>query len=328
MKNREVFTESGKPEPKEITEKRDEDARQQRVEKMPRPPELERFLENFEFRILKDIFAHKMKRVGIDSMEINVITPERIAPRPPISSPSSYDPRENILSISWDDTVSEFRKYPNLNHQMLMGSVLCHEETHAVSHNECQGLAPNAKTVSSQSGYRRFTTTKGAGENRTKSEGAFRNFDEAVTEKLGFEVFQEYVTATGAISQREIKEFSDLREKDPSITPYANDMRVLDALIARISYETGVKGSDVWHAIIRGKFEGEDFSDPELRQLFADTLGPEVLEMLENSVPSTQLLDTLKLPPDTKMEKAKKKLFAWFQPLLLKVSKRAKYNTL
>ena len=80
-KNREFFKESGELEDTQITEKREEEARLERVEKVKQSEDLRSFLKEVDFRILRNIFERFVEKSQVDSHTLNLIKSDRISSR-------------------------------------------------------------------------------------------------------------------------------------------------------------------------------------------------------------------------------------------------------
>ena len=334
-KNREFFKESGELEDTQITEKREEEARLERVEKVKQSEDLRSFLKEVDFRILRNIFERFVEKSQVDSHTLNLIKSDRISSRTGGwgNSIGSYSSTENIIGLDFDRLKTVYDNHQEINIRLAALFALIHEEVHATSKVQFRGLevSPDySRHREDRSGYHVSILRRERADpnERPIHEDLYKDFDEAVTEKLALEVFEEYITATGFSTRDAVAKFRDLRTKHPEdISPYEKNLLFLETLIERITHEIWVSHDLVWRAIIRGKYEGEDFQDPELRSAFSDMLGDDFLNMFATgAILKDEFLDRIKIPEAKKSEKAKKVIFKWLKPLLRKVSPRVRYN--
>lgn len=315
-KSREVFLNSGEPEDNEQRKEREEAARIRLVEKKEKDPELEEVIKQVDFGVLRKIFEEIAEKSGLNPRLMNFIRPERIAHWSlSVGAAGSYSVYENIIGISYQE-LKKWAKQLNISPQIVAIHILCHEETHATGKVECRGLEqwwadPNLKQMSKKMGFARII------EERNKPiDFLFHLFDEGVTEKLSREVLQEYIRRADFQNKEAIAGIRRVLVEKPIEMPYAVPVKFVEALIAKISHETGINQSVVWQAIIRGMYEGEDFKDPELRDLFAETISPDFLDKLagaDQPYKLDELMSVLTLPQKdtTTPASTKNKILSW-----------------
>ncbi len=327
---REVFYSSGETEDKASVEERDEQSRLRRIEKTERDPQLDAFLENVDFNLLKDIYAKVAEKSGIDPDTLNFLGKERISPDSGFLAIGSYNILDNVIGISYRKVDNLSRNDERIDLRTLMLEVLCHEETHASAKTVCIGMnqpLSESKIHKHQAGYASSEKTYDKSRIPVHQEADhFFLFNEAVTEKFAREVFSEYARAVNYVDEKKISALEAVWKDNPEALFYSQEIALLDALIAKISRETGIGEKLVWRSIVRGAFEGENFKDPELVKLFSEIIGPDFLEKLSKKEHITALTESLApLEPDKK-ENVRKKIIEWLDPLLRKVSKKYRYS--
>lgn len=261
---------------------------------------------------------------------MNFLGKERVSPDPGFLAIGSYNIKDNIIGISYRKVETLVRSDERMIADVLMLEILCHEETHANAKTVCVGLdQPFSKSGihKQQAGYTISEQTYDAYRiPHNQDTQHFLMFNEAVTEKFAREVFSEYARAVHYTDEKKIAALEAVWEDNPEASFYPKEIALLDALIAKISRETGIDAKLVWRSIVRGAFEGENLEDPELVMLFSEIIGPDFLEKLSKGESTTVLTESLApLEPDRK-EKIRKKIIKWLDPLLKKISKRYRYN--
>jgi len=176
---------------------------------------------------------------------------------------------------------------------VLIGSLLLtHEEIHATSRVECRGLeTPLHRTgdrVDETVGYARRTVSKDAGEGGLKVIEIYNLIDEGIVQKLAREIFFEYARARG-YPENKIKAIEKSWQNHPDKVAYGKEIIFVEKLIDTISAKTGTSPIKVWESFIRGLYEGEDLTDKELNELFAEYISPDFLKKLAHANTSEAL---------------------------------------
>lgn len=320
--SREFFEASGEPEDIEKVKKREEEARQKRVEGKA-VQELEILFEEVDFDLLEKIFERIGKKSGINPEEMNFLRKERIGFS--LDYFGSYDPEANIITLN-TRSVSERARKLDIYWLHFLVYVLCHEESHATAKIVCKGLREFASPFDHydrerQVGYSQY---KGGeweiSEAKPSAEFLFDLFDEGVTEKLGREVFIEYVTSSGFFGRKELETF--FAKGDELKMPYAVPYKFVEALITRMSHETGIDQDIVWQAIIRGQREGENLMRQDLQEFFSEMISPDFLSrlaLIKSDEEFEDLLQELKVQGASEgdspypHDEVGKKFFAWLK---------------
>lgn len=259
-------------------------------------PEFNELLEQIDFDVLRSIFLAYLNRSGIKSEDANILN------------------KKDIMCLSHDTTDKTSKKYNSYAFYSLEANkifvffktlkkkkgavtlemllhVIAHEMTHAASRNEVEyrGFDKEAST-----GYAKFPAEEfkwaddGPGSIQERVERArkrrfersivtnkgenFLNFEESVNEKLSREIIDEYARITG--STVSIKKYKAASKKERITYEYDKFVTYLDRTIDRIAEYVGMPPQTVWEAILRGKFNENDLTDPtvieELESLFGE----------------------------------------------------------
>lgn len=210
-----------------------------------------------------------------------------------------------LLGTGLADKEQRFK----IDKKLLILFAILHEYTHQISHFEYQGPLTNAEMV----GYPLMSKLKsGVSVNKASKKSSaepvvastlFNAFDEGITEKIAREIFFQYLkehpdfTSSESINQFKNKFFVNNGEE----RRYTTLVELVEAFIAKISEVAGVQNKVVWQALLKAKFEGIDFEDNELQQLFAEMVDDSFLDLL-SAVNTNQevkaLINDLKLPAD------------------------------
>jgi len=190
---------------------------------------------------------------------------------------------------------------------------LCHEIVHDYSFSQSEGsedfyksqypgniikelLAfwrkPKDKVLDSQTGYsllkiisRGITNPLNPGDKMVDVYRQYTSFDEAVTDKVAFELLQEYAKSSGQkLSKTEIdKLIFLLSDVNNPISHWTGDIERVDDLVRELSESTGLDKQVVWQAVKRGKFGKENTSDPETRAILEQELPKSLWKKLLDS---------------------------------------------
>ncbi len=236
--------------------------------------ELETLLSSIKFDVLENIFAEYGLKCGIEKENLNFLKPNKVWDYDNSSDPNTigaYEVERNIIQVNLE-SIKKKLLIPEKTKEVLL-ALLCHEETHAISKNECHIINfniydPKSREIividrdESQSGYDKFV------QNGLVYQKFFRDFNEGVVEKLGREIYTKY------------------REHDPSIDSsigvhiaYDAEIEVVEAAIERIAGETSLDKKTVWEAIINTLLKG-DFYDQEIQEGLQEIFNPQIFKEL------------------------------------------------
>ena len=286
--SREILKTSGEPEGESVVQELEERAQK---EQGHASFELLNFFEKVDFPTLRGMFEDISERSGGDPKALNFIEPDRITytfPNVHHGVRAAYRPEENLIMMRYHMLREFAQEKLQIPVDLLALSVLCHEEVHATSRVECRGLEIIAGRP--RYDYIRVGYFLDSPQEQEKDEGVdkgrmvfLRLFEEGVTDKLGQEIFREYVRRTEFADKKTMAEFDRAAAEHGKEFLYVTPMKFVDALIAKISRETGISRRVVWQAIVRGKYEGEDLANPELREAFAEMVSPYFLDRLSRA---------------------------------------------
>lgn len=293
---RQVYYAPGIPEDPEVTKQRE----QNRIDPSRQnwSPEMTRFLEKIDFDLLKSIFAKRAARYGIEEKDLNFIGPERMLKIPGGFYRGYYSEKNNTILIAekepWEQNTEDQKLWGNIEIEIL--ATIIHEETHAVSKNECVGLivesSPIEKSQEStkrkiresflytQSGYNRSSDSGMVRYSDKNEYNVFHALNEGSVEKLSREILLEYLTTKKDQNPEAIKTLSETLKNNQQSLGYADEVKLVDAIVRRISSETGKTIADSWDIIVKGLFEGETFDESEAKKLFDNIFGPNFLKDL------------------------------------------------
>jgi predicted DsbA family dithiol-disulfide isomerase len=98
----------------------------------------------------------------------------------------------------------------------------------------------------------------------------FRILNEGVTDLIAEEAYREYHKRTG---ESDVAQFMRGYEGVPH--------RIVSLLIQKLSERTSVEPDKVWEGFVQGYFAGQNLRDEEIRSLFEETLGLDVVELIK-----------------------------------------------
>ncbi len=276
--NREFLTLSGERENQKIVEEY-ETAVLENYEQ-EQSAELKALLDSVSFNTLQKVIGSIAERSGIAATELNFVDSHKILnrkqnDRKSLSSTGAlYDPIGNCIGID-TSTLRQGAKNMKLDEKTFFLYLLCHEETHATAKVQCVGLDTNYTSI--QFGY----------SHSSKSgdfyKDTFTALNEGITEKIGREAFTAYSEKIGT-DQKEQEIFSKQLKKESEYgNLYGNEVSFVNVVIKKLSAVSGTPEKDVWDALKRGAYEGEDLRNEELKNFFEETFGEEFISDLANS---------------------------------------------
>lgn len=278
-----------------------------RREDLKHTPELSASLEKVDFELFRTIISDRLRKMGIDPKTINFLGPNRIfdssnfGGRFPLTI-GNYDVVKNVILINHKKITEEGAAGPNNtedDRDLLVASAVMHEQTHAVSKSLCRGMhfeaadmfypAPkDTVRVGVKVGYLHvlsdFESRPGDStfdvlrREPYVSAQFFGALNEAVTEKFAREMFVDYLQKDpDMVDPAMVSKWREFYINHPEQLSYGLEVDVLEALIERISRETGVSEDVVWQAMAMGMFKGESLFDQEIAQAFEEIFGREFL---------------------------------------------------
>lgn len=310
--NREFLTLGGGQESQKIVEEYEVVALENYEQKQS--TELKTLLDSVSFDVLQKVLGSIAERSGIAATELNFIDSHKILnrkqnDRKSLSSTGAlYDPIGNCIGVD-TNILERGARDMKLDEKTFFLYLLCHEETHATAKVRCVGLNTNHTSI--QFGYSHF--------NRSGDfyEDIFAALNEGITEKIGREALTAYLEKTGADQREQKIFFKQLKKESKYGNLYGSEVSFVDTLIKKLSAVSGTPEKDVWDALKRGAYEGEDLRNKELKSFFEDIFGREFVSDLANSQEGRHL-STLQKQIETANPKNKKS----FIPQIFKITSK------
>ncbi len=160
--------------------------------------------------------------------------------------------------------------------------LLTHELTHRAMYNEQTEEGRLLKEHTMTSGFRRDEWSTQFKRDISKKE-AFYVFNEAVTEKIARQVFNDYMQAAG-IHEEEYQAYN----KDLFLESYNDLDNLLDAFIDRLAASNGVSSETVWEALIKGAFNGLALESDDIKKWIDDSTEIQELTQALAELPSNK----------------------------------------
>ena len=245
------------------------------VEQAPKKDQkLEKFLKKVDFHLLKIIFDDYAKKSGVAPADVNFLGPEKIFYK---KGRGAHFSSNNTISMNADITLdSAVGISSGIPPDLLRLRNLIHEEVHAVSfRNSVKHSETESEYSSGYKSAKEVITEKGNGVIQIDEIHFFRLFDEAVTERLAREITKRYLETHPEFTNAVSRNIYAHLDKNPNIDIYQVEVDLLEALIKRLSIETGLSQEMVWEGLIRSKLEGFFFFDDGMQELFDELVGPD-----------------------------------------------------
>lgn len=302
-------------------------------------------LELIDFERIRSIFREKLEVLGLESAEMSFVEKEKVREISFVTNISPFlgmyylkgrDIAINTRAVadrerrqtesdyffssnSFWKKVSEEPKRNRKLFEALFLSVVCHEETHAVSHRECPewNSVKGASFVKKQErflgiqnvpqyliGEKSFTLGK--------DQRAFLLFNEAITDKIGEEIFYAY-------QMRDKEDRNQDDAKGEKYFPgYKKGRFLVETVLEKIAEECDIEKEIVWKFLQRGFFLNETLDGDFVKRLFGQIAPPHLLSDIRHSgggfldLPSLALAVT-KIRRRKWSEKDKKRIRRWFK---------------
>ncbi len=231
----------------------------------------EHLIQKLDFEVLEDIFREERVKSGVKSevsaVEIKYDSRSKVLGRwnqfdksVTLNLKKLYEEYEEGRDSGWSkDDTSTFESY--------VTSCLTHELTHAHGHNSCEGTSKstllrkvfksifnNVPETFSQSGYSQFNRSERGTTNK------YNAFNEAVTDLIAEEVFDEYKKRTA----------DELVVGAGYARAYPLEKNRLLAFITVVCKRVETSPENIWKAVKQGYFSGLDLNDTELGHIYDD----------------------------------------------------------
>lgn len=237
--------------------------------------EAKKVLGKVDFSVMKDIFSEMYRKSGLQS-EPTMISPKDIEVVDYSGGESNSVEKRITIGADFNPWTirsrqphsREWRSEEQFTRGRLRAdilSTLMHEQTHAVSKNikreegkierltkQIKSLFSGRQKVDNSSGYQMIGIEKGGINVRHMP------FNEAVTDKIGEGVYNEYLKRTG-----DTKFFSDHAGAKYG-EGYIGERSMVDIMIEMMSASLDIPTDIVWESIVQGYMLGVDLDGSEL----------------------------------------------------------------
>lgn len=240
-------------------------------------PELGEAINQIDFSALKQVYEDKMRKLGLNANSVSFVDRENFRNIPTIQSAIGrggvYKDEKNEIWLSsmWPKVIEKVAENQTFNNAIL--SLVCHEETHATSDQKCAGWEnaemPFVEKQEKQIGFQQYERYRLFGGLPLPQEAEYTIFNEGVTDMIGEEVYDTYISNTDRSTERK----GVTREY---FKAYPTGRKLVNSVIDKISSECGLDEELVWSVIQRGYFAGEDIGSDTMKRLF-NKVAPESL---------------------------------------------------
>ena len=263
-------------------------------------PELNKLKKEIQWDVFWDIVDEIAFKSGIDPKSeknpkrINKLNPNAIQGikdwTPPGFGPGYvgfYMPTLNGIVFDYDKAKKNVSNF-DVNSKLLIAQLLFHELLHAAAatniHREVISSGPAVISRQEVHGaYSSHSSIKGLEKGKLKFENEDNRFsflNEAITDRLAFDVAIEYSKRTGAFTNKEIEDFNKQFVNNDK-RPYSVLVKYLKKMCDVVADKAGIgSGTAVWDAFVRGVFYVGNLNDPEVKKWFAGAFSPAFLDEL------------------------------------------------
>ena len=243
-------------------------------------PELEAVLEQVDFKALEDMFRQRIASLGLDPEAAHFVPYNEISDMTKLGNfrgqGGVYKEEDKKIQLS-HPLIKHVTKIRSLeenspSYTESVVSMLCHEETHAVSGQECEEwkstVLPFVEKRERNIGFMQKPANRIGGKVVMYPEKArFVMFNEGVTDMIGEEIYHAYSDTKSEAGGLELEQYLAL---------YTTGRKLVSAVLEKISDECDLPPELVWRALQRGYFAGDDLGNETIHRLF-DQVAPEAL---------------------------------------------------
>lgn len=275
-------------------------------------PELKKLKNEIEWDVFWKIVKEISAKSGIDYKHLNKLGKDSILGINDISDlgdeqydvTGAYLPNLNAVLIDYN-VIKKYSTQYNVSEKMVAIDSIFHEFVHSLSNVKIseKQLSSNNDTVAIRStdmGY--FTEESTIASNRDKvvyqkESEKFRLVNEAVTQGIAKEIFDQYIQRTGSFSKKEIEDYHE-NYYDAKINIYNFFVNNLKKICDVVGEKAGVQGDVVWKGFVRGIFYHKPLEDATVKKWFANAFSETFLSELAyitSLEEFTQLIEKYKL---------------------------------
>lgn len=275
-------------------------------------PELKKLKNEIEWDVFWKIVKEISAKSGIDHKHLNKLDKDSILGINDISDlggeqydvTGAYLPNLNAVLIDYN-VIKKYSAQYNISEKMMSLDSIFHEFVHSLSNVKIseKQLSSNNDTVAIKStdmGY--FTEESTIALNRDKvvyqkESEKFRLVNEAVTQGIAKEIFDQYIQRTGSFSKKEIEDYHE-NFYDAKINIYTFFVNNLKKICDVVGEKAGVQGDVVWKGFVRGIFYHKPLEDATVKKWFANAFSETFLSELAyitSLEEFTQLIEKYKL---------------------------------
>ncbi len=296
IRNLQAFDEHGKPDLKKVLDREIKSKHE-----CQRSPELEKILKEFDFNLLKSILKRHLALSGVNPEQLNFLGLESINEAKEPFRFAWYDPFGNVINISFKKIVLACKFYKR-NVNILIYQILIHEEVHAAS--KISSIQKPGNT-SMELGYSRY---------ESPIYRAWMAVNEAMTEMLARDIFEEYNIAVNLLSSEDRLKTKGIEENEGA---YVLERKFVKLFISKLSMLTEIDEKDIKNAFIRGMFEGASLEEDDIKEFLTSHFSTDFLKKVKSSSKRAIELATAELEGRETEPKLKDLILA-FQMLFVK----------
>jgi len=259
-------------------------------------PELDKLKSEVEWDVFWKIVEEIAVKSGVDPKVLNRVSPKTITGIKDAKShgislegesiAGLYNFSLNFIGIDYSTVKNDAERY-GLNEKIHALLLIFHEYVHSFSAVTWNGQAMESgpfsvEVVETSLGYERIkniTTKTGSREEQLKPEKNFWYLNEAVTDGLAYDIFNEYAQRTGGFSKSDIDSYQKaLIKSNISDYPYiVGSIKIMCGIVAK---RVGVDRATVWNSLVRGIFDNGTIETDEMKKYFSETFDNKFLPRL------------------------------------------------
>lgn len=246
-------------------------------------------LEKVDWKTLKDIFREERTRAGVSNDDDDFFRPKeeiQIQEDPQGSAGGhnlttgqiTMDPVVMYNALVQGSERTKPQAAPNIENAVF--TTLVHEETHASGKNE-EKMSERQRFLASLKSFalRKSVSLGRSGYQYSEAKGGkvslhrFILFNEAVTDLIGKEVYEEYRRRTGASFGRDA-EYGEV---------YTIEISLLESFLVHVANDSGISRDEIWKSIKQGYFQGLNLSEIDIGKTYDDMALSEAVNAIRDT---------------------------------------------